>query len=83
MVSSAVLSSTHDSPDINHCTYAMDPQLESQLIRVFVQRILRCLFEKDDSTYDTDAPISSRQQVTVAIIEAFELYNETYFLDSH
>ena len=33
-------------------------------------------------TYDTDAPISSRQQVTVAIIEAFELYNETYFLDS-
>ena len=77
MVFSAVLSSTYDSHDIYHCTNKMCSQLSSQLIRVFVQRIFRCLFEKDDSMYNPDSTSSSRLQVTVAIIEAFELYNET------
>ena len=41
---------------------------------MFIQRILRCLFERADTTDST----SSCRQVIIAIIEALELYNETY-----
>ena len=41
---------------------------------MFIQRIFRCLYDRMDATDS----VSSCRQVIIAIVEALELYNETY-----
>ena len=74
VVLTSILSTAYDGDGDNKSKHRRYESLQSQLVRMFIQRIFRCLYDKEEPNQSTSE--TPRQQVTMAIVEAFELYDE-------